>query len=514
MADFEKRCGESFRFGRSYASLSFILGVEAIKKVCEKFKEESNENLYISTKELVKYLFLAAHSNRSLFFPGNKLMDDIWHVLILETKLYREVCDRIKPHSFIDHTGTKFSDYSSMIALADLHEEQCAWLSSYVFNFGEIQPSAFVNLPMAQSMSDRIGADLEDLNELAKALIEIGTLEQEKRESFDFNNFVLEVSSVSNRLDTDFSLMGIYIQKLVRNVFGNRSEDHIRFANHQLEKLFGASTAFGFTFWQHLAAMERLDQSSIWQSSNPELWKQLYAGRSSCGLATTHLARPGGSSVQAIQENNSYLISGTAPWVCGYQIFDHLLLGFETADSILFGVIDFPTQTNPSTNIERYDLICLNGASTVRIDFHKFSVPITSIVSERKKGAQVVPRSSQYVTPEIGIGKSVLRLVTTIIEQKQHPKNEYIRACLGKMRHRAESFDLSRMQEGATDKLIVDRDNFNRDAIRLLSIACGAQAMEKGSIVSRLYQEMILLDSVVQAPSTIQQKLLKIGREK
>ena len=98
-----------FVLGKQTTSLNDVFGLEQLQKIRSKFQEISEEEFYTASLETLRYLYLAAYSDGELFFTGSKLVDDIWHCLITETEFYRAFCDRLRPNTFIEHSG-EYSD--------------------------------------------------------------------------------------------------------------------------------------------------------------------------------------------------------------------------------------------------------------------------------------------------------------------------------------------------------------------------------------------------------------------
>lgn len=290
-------------------------------------------------------------------------------------------------------------------------------------------------------------------------------------------------------------------------------------SNAALQSLFKESTTVAFAAWQHLAAVERLSHLVQWQTDHAELWLSLSSGTKLCGLATTHLGRPDGASIVAAQVETGYLLNGHAAWVCGYKIFDFLLVGFETESEINFAIIDFPNDIIPKAiigiSVSPVKMVCLEGTSTVQIDFKNMFVSSGALISTRIKSSPAAPpRVSRYIIPELGIGERAMEEIQNIIARSNHPKTKSLATALGNLRLRFDDITKLRKENTSTEILIPLRDDFNRDAVRIFSLAAGSAAFLSGSLVSRLYLELILLDSVLQAPKIIEEKILSTSKRK
>jgi hypothetical protein len=52
--------------------------------------------------EFKKYMYFVIHTNQSFHVPSHKL-DEVWHAIILDTKLYQEFNAAMSPNRFIHH---------------------------------------------------------------------------------------------------------------------------------------------------------------------------------------------------------------------------------------------------------------------------------------------------------------------------------------------------------------------------------------------------------------------------
>ncbi|MGE3682129.1 MAG: hypothetical protein AB7G93_10415 [Bdellovibrionales bacterium] len=289
------------------------------------------------------------------------------------------------------------------------------------------------------------------------------------------------------------------------------------FINYHLELLFGASTALAFTFWQHLAVLERLSELSEWQLVQPALWYEIREGRKICGLATTHLAAPAGAGVHAKRAQGGYLLQGKASWVCGFQIFDLLLIGFNVGESNIFAMINFPSPLVPDSmrnvSVEPLKMACLNGSGTVELTFEGLHVEDKNVICCRPKyNGEPATRPTQFIIPEIGISKSVITRVEKIIENSFHPRHQLIGSCLADLKARVKRLEELRAQSAELQQLIVLRDELNRDAIRILTLTLGAKSILSESHVPRLLTELLLFDSILQPPAAVELKIKATAR--
>lgn len=504
---------ESFKFGDSNVDLCNLLGEQILLKLRLKFGNVSDDLICVGLQELMKYLFLCSYSPNSLFFPGNVLIDDLWHALIIETASYRKLCNRIKLGNFVDHSGITFEDYLKSKSDREINIEQLSWLASYRKNFGLFTERSIEVLPLAKSILAKIGGGYGELNKLAESLILVSSAEQISIKEFNLDEFIeSDIFPNATEIDSDINFLKDTLNDLVKGISKSIDLSKDLPSNSDLEKLFGASTALAFTFWQHLAVIERLQGLPVWQNKNQELWHSLVSGVKTCALATTHLAKPGGAGLIGHSTEMGFLVNGEAPWVCGYGIFDFILIGFETNDSIVFALTELPKSSKNEFTAETQEMICLNGTGTNSLKFNKMTISVNEVVSQRKKDSLPIARKTKYIIPELGIGKTALKQTRLLVSNSKHPRHILVSGVIDSLNVRLEEIETAKRILDL-DKLVSMRDEFNRDAIRLLSIAVGAAALHKNSLVSRLHLETFLFDSVVHSPESFALKISKIGKK-
>ena len=223
------------------------------------------------------------------------------------------------------------------------------------------------------------------------------------------------------------------------------------------------------------------------------------------------MAKPGGAGIKGIETENGYLITGTAPWVCGHEIFDYLLVGFETNDAIHFAMIDFPV-ANPDVEPSTQEMICLNGTATVNLKFKNLLIKNSEWIQSRKKPIAPQPRKTTFLIPELGIGKTALLETKRLIKDSNHPRHILVAKNISGLEARLGSIKTLKKDGESLDALVLLRDDFNRDAIRMLAIATGASALNKNSLAARLQMETFLLDSVIHSPTALAAKISKLGQ--
>jgi hypothetical protein len=90
-------------------------------------------------EELLKYLNLAAHCHGGIPFTDE--IDDVWHLWIMQTKQYMQLCMKLQGGKFIHHSSNDYEEYVDKELRTrpiDL-QRAVALLRAYVVNYGPFE---------------------------------------------------------------------------------------------------------------------------------------------------------------------------------------------------------------------------------------------------------------------------------------------------------------------------------------------------------------------------------------
>ncbi len=112
---------------------------------------------------------------------------------------------------------------------------------------------------------------------------------------------------------------------------------------------------------------------------------QFASGREKCGVAFSHLRRPGPPMVRAARADGGYRVSGLAPWVTGWGLLDSFILGAVRVpenDHIYFYV---PKAGNEATLRPGpcIPLVVMNASDTVEVALDDVFLPDDYTLYER-----------------------------------------------------------------------------------------------------------------------------------
>lgn len=523
---------EPFRLGRLRTTLQSVLRSFFLEKIGSKFKLVPDDELFVASRELVRYLYLVAHAPHGVFFVGNGLIDDLWHALIIETREYRLFCERLRPGSFLEHSGLKFEDYLRQKPAKEIRDEQLSWLASYFHNFGPLDDATYASLALPTNLVERLGVnEVQGLNAFASELFKRSRQLSEQENSLTLDQYLeTVVKPRANELDRDPTQVGeaiVEIFSILRVGQSEKQDGPLLMTNDELENTFAASPTLAFTIWQHFAAVERLSHSSVWKKSQPELWKKLCWGEVLVGLATTHLLRKDPELVQAEFGGEKVRLGGRAPWASGHGFFEKIVVGFRQGSNLLFCVTDFPRpeisiEQVPGIEARKIQLAAFNGTSSVSLMFRSHEISLTDLLQEVDINgellAPVVPRpASRYVTPELGMVRAV---IDDLASSQANAPEEKSAELAGLVRHLSQKCEALRVrrdrlgqdpnagEEG--DAIRFEAHQLVRSAVQAQALMAGGSSLKENSTIARRQLELLWLDAVPQGPELLGRKLRNV----
>lgn len=124
------------------------------------------------------------------------------------------------------------------------------------------------------------------------------------------------------------------------------------------------------------------------QALQAELLPRFASGQTVCGVAFSHLRRPGSAMVQAERMPGGYAVSGTAPWVTGWALMDSFILGASLpGGEHLFAYVPKAGLSGEMTAGPRIPLVVMNASDTVEVAFADVFVPDDLVLSVRAADA-------------------------------------------------------------------------------------------------------------------------------
>jgi hypothetical protein len=330
-----------------------------------------------------------------------------------------------------------------------------------------------------------------------------------------FASWLDEIKKQAAYLDSDPRLVRTLILALFDILRAKASTAiPLTLSNDELETLFSVNAALAFTIWQHLVAIERLNDADEWKEKNSLQWDKIETGRRLCGLATTHLNKSTGLPLKAHRSSNGFLLDGIAPWSSGYGIFDDLIIGFDSSNEVGSALIAYPKPNiqEVGMTVTPRTLGVFNTTSSISIVFQNYFLQPETLINVRNKANKAKPRKSSYYVPDIGIAKAALKLIRVerVNATEYREGLHQLEATLNKFENtRAE---LIKSGQPVTDQLLYDKDELNRAAVRLLFLINGASCLGVSSEALRLHGELLLSDVLIHSPELARLKVRSLFR--
>lgn len=151
-----------------------LLDTPYIEYLVEKSAPRSREETLLLAEECSKYLSLSHFRPGEI--PVSKEVDEIWHLLILETRPYKELCEKLPGKIFKHHCSAVYQRLSSSndekLSNDTEASRQLEWLLSYVQNFGDFTEEALPCWPYALKIMKKLNLNLSDFNQNLKTLLQ------------------------------------------------------------------------------------------------------------------------------------------------------------------------------------------------------------------------------------------------------------------------------------------------------------------------------------------------------
>ncbi len=243
-------------------------------------------------------------------------------------------------------------------------------------------------------------------------------------------------------------------------------------------------------------------------------WEKLprfASGEELCGVAFSHLRRPGEPMVRAERVEGGYRINGQAPWVTGWGILDSFILGatrFPENDHIYFYVPKVGGEIVAGPFIP---LATMNASDTVEVAFQDLFIPDAHVLSERP--AEALRRSdfcgiSGHVFMPLGCARGSVRYLRTLAEHRHKEPFAHVADELTR------EIDACRHEALTWSGACADQDEYKEHALRarataiVLAVraahatvaAAGGSAHLLANPPQRLLREAIFYTTLAQTP--------------
>lgn len=123
--------------------------------------------------ECLRFLYLISafpEALSGLFLPVEQSIDDVWHFLILQTREYRELCEKRLPgRFFIEHRSVPYAEYQKAPSREELAEQALRWIPLYCGTFGPFDEHGARHWTMVRFLREQMGLSLDQIAALDAA---------------------------------------------------------------------------------------------------------------------------------------------------------------------------------------------------------------------------------------------------------------------------------------------------------------------------------------------------------
>jgi hypothetical protein len=155
-------------------TLLTILGEELHQLVTKHFvikQKQSPEIVHQRLLECLKYLYLVSlypQLMKEQFFPLTQEVDEIWHYLIIQTREYIDLCQRLPGTMFIHHKSLPFGDHiQTRLNRKGVIEELLLWIPLYHRHFGPFESETAEHWKIISFLHHKLKLTWKELENLA-----------------------------------------------------------------------------------------------------------------------------------------------------------------------------------------------------------------------------------------------------------------------------------------------------------------------------------------------------------
>jgi len=120
-------------------------------------------------EELLKFLNLTHHSHGPI--PVSEEIDDVWHLWVMQTREYVQLCRALQGGKFIHHSSNEYEEYADpevKVRPMDL-QRTVTMLRAYVVNYGPFAADRVRYWPLASRLIEHMGWTVARLNDWLSA---------------------------------------------------------------------------------------------------------------------------------------------------------------------------------------------------------------------------------------------------------------------------------------------------------------------------------------------------------
>ena len=240
-----------------------------------------------------------------------------------------------------------------------------------------------------------------------------------------------EIASVANEIDRDPEALRLAIAKMgdrrwlawkVPPELGGTGLSEADYCRLQIS-LARTSGALTFLQTQHQSAVSKLARSD--NKSLRQFCPDAATGKVKIGVGFSHLRRIGKPVMQAHPTKRGYVLTGTVPWITGYNFFDFFILGATLPDGReLYGLLPFKDSFQAGGKLtfsEPMQLLAVTATNTVSAVVENWFLEDSRLVTINPAGA-IHDSSRQNILNHgfyaLGCAEAALDILKAIAQKK------------------------------------------------------------------------------------------------
>lgn len=272
------------------------------------------------------------------------------------------------------------------------------------------------------------------------------------------------------------------------------------------EILSAACGVTTFVQGQHLSACALINGGE--NEALKERVLPLFArGERLCGVAFSHLRRPGPPTMRVTCDGEAYVFNGVAPWFTGWGVMDDVVLGGTLEDGrLLYTVV--PLDGPGLTATPPMELCTMNASGTVELlckDFRAEPAQAMKTITMTQMGSSDLG-AILGVTPQIfGMATASIALVRRLAEQRSNPlffwTCDALEGEMVRLRRLVDAWRDRTTAEGYKENALAARAaciEFGVRAAHAAVTATGGSANARNNTAQRLFREAMFYTLTAQ----------------
>lgn len=131
--------------------------------VHSRFPDRPPELVDSQIEAVLQFLYISSTST-GMFIPLTRAADEVWHELIVETKSYFDLCERLPGGRYMHHHAIGIEEYAQQLGRRETVEQFVSWVPLRTRLFGDFTAADKPNWAVLEFLQDEVGLALEEIN--------------------------------------------------------------------------------------------------------------------------------------------------------------------------------------------------------------------------------------------------------------------------------------------------------------------------------------------------------------